>query len=72
MATSKSIAKRTAALSNKNDAAELRILLEAALADLAALRTAFTGLTAKLDADGGVTGTDYASTLNPAALTLTD
>lgn len=36
--------------------------------DLTAIRTAFVGLTAKLDADAGVTDTDYASTLDPAAL----
>ena len=36
--------------------------------DLTAIRTAFVGLTAKLDADAGVTDTDYASTLDPVAL----
>jgi hypothetical protein len=36
--------------------------------DLAAIRDAFVGLTAKLDLDAGVTDTDYASTLDPAAL----
>lgn len=37
--------------------------------DLAAMRAAFVALTAKLDADAGVTDTDYAATLNPPALT---
>ena len=38
--------------------------------DLTALRTAFVGLTAKIDADAGDTGgdNDYAETLDPAAL----
>lgn len=36
--------------------------------DLEAIRDAFVGLTAKLDADAGVTDVDYASTLDPAAL----
>jgi hypothetical protein len=82
MAINKSIKKRTAALSNNNDAKELRVLYEAALADLTAQRTAFVALTAKLDvltaklnADAGVTdvnyATNFASTLDPVALTLT-
>jgi hypothetical protein len=36
--------------------------------DLAALRTSITGITAKLDADAGVTDTNYAALHNPAAL----
>lgn len=36
--------------------------------DLAELRTEFVALLAKLDADGGITDTDYASTLTPDAL----
>lgn len=44
--------------------------LIAAQADLAALRAAFLLLTAKLDADAGVTDTNYAATCNPAALNL--
>jgi len=39
--------------------------------DLAALRAAVVGITAKLDADGGVTDADYAATWDPAALTTT-
>lgn len=49
----------------------LRILLEAAQDDLAALRAAIVGITAKLDADVGVTDTNYAATQNPVALTFT-
>lgn len=52
------------------DPATQQVLL-AVLADLTALRTAITGITAKLDADGGVTDTNYAATKNPAALTTT-
>ncbi len=41
------------------------------VADEAELRTQFAALLAKLDADTGVTDTDYASTLTPAAQTVT-
>ena len=37
------------------------------VADLAAVRAAIVGITAKLDADGGVTDTDYAANNDPAA-----
>ncbi len=40
--------------------------------DLAALRTAFLALTAKLDADGTIAATDFGSTTNPAALVTTE
>lgn len=36
--------------------------------DLTELRTEFVALLAKLDSDGGITDTDYESTLTPAAL----
>lgn len=39
------------------------------LADVTAIRSAVTGITAQLDADAGVTDTDYASGNDPAALT---
>ncbi len=39
--------------------------------DLAAIRAAVVGITAKLDADAGVTDTNYASTLDPVALKTT-
>jgi hypothetical protein len=38
------------------------------VSDLTALRSAITTLTAKLDLDGGVTDTNYATLCNPAAL----
>jgi len=77
-----SIKERAAVFSDKREAKELRELLNAALTDIAAQRTAIVALTAKLDvltaklnADAGVTDTNYAtnfaSTINPAALTLT-
>ena len=40
-------------------------------ADLAALRAAIVAVTAKLNADGGVTDADYAATCDPAALRTT-
>ncbi|PPC86323.1 MAG: hypothetical protein CTY37_06175 [Methylotenera sp.] len=77
-----SISQRTGAISDKSDAREVRALIENVLADNTALRTALIAtlekidvLTAKLNADAGVTDTNYAvnfaSTLTPAALTLT-
>lgn len=45
----------------------LKVLNEIA-DDLAALRTAFVALTAKLDADPDITATNFGSTCNPAAL----
>lgn len=39
--------------------------------DMTEIRTQFTALLAKLDADVGVTDTDYASTLTPTAQLLT-
>jgi hypothetical protein len=49
---------------------DLRKLLEAAQDDIAALRASVVLLTAKLDADAGVTDTTYASLCNPPALTF--
>lgn len=49
---------------------EEKKLLLAVQADLAAMRTAIVAVTAKLDADAGVTDTNYGATCNPAALTL--
>jgi hypothetical protein len=57
---SKSIKNRTAALANKNDAAQIKPLLDAVLADLAALRANHNTLVAKLNLDATVTDTDYA------------
>jgi hypothetical protein len=77
-----SIKQNTGALNDKSEAKELRKLLEAAQADLTAVRASFLLLTAKIDvlatklnADAGVTDTnyavDFATATNPAALTLT-
>ena len=41
------------------------------LTDLTAVRSAVVAITAKLDADAGVTDTNYAATTDPAALTTT-
>lgn len=79
---SESIKERIQTKAPAYSAYDHRLLLEAALTDLTALRAAFVALTAKLDvltaklnADAGVTDTNYAtnfaSTLDPAALTLT-
>ena len=47
----------------------LRTQFNALLADYTLLRTAFVALTAKLDADTGITDTDYAATMDPTAIT---
>ena len=47
---------------------ELMGLLQDRRADIAVVKAAINGITAKLDADAGVTGTDY-SALWPAATT---
>ncbi len=67
---SKSIKDRIAELPDDAIGENLRFLFEAILADLTAVRASVVGVNAKLDADAGVTGTDYASLWNPAALTL--
>jgi hypothetical protein len=66
-----SIAQRLGTVSDRETMREIRPLLTTILADLTALRAAVVAITAKLDADGGVTDTNYASTTNPAALTTT-
>lgn len=66
-----SIRERLQTHSPRVEVAELRKLLEADQTDLAALRASIVAITAKLDADVGVTDTNYAATTNPAALTLT-
>lgn len=66
-----SIRQRLQSHSPRVEVVELRKLLEATQADLAALRASIVAITAKLDADGGVTDTNYAATCNPAALNLT-
>ena len=62
------IAQRLSAVTYP-DNKELQFVLNSIVDDLTALRTAITGITAKLDADATVTDTDYAATHDPAALT---
>jgi hypothetical protein len=53
-----------------NDAAEItRQEHNKLVADVAALRTKFVSLLAKLDADAGVTDANYAASQTPAAMT---
>lgn len=68
---SESIARRINALANSSDGKEMRFILDTILTDLTALRASITGITAQLDADAGVTDTDYAANNDPAALTTT-
>jgi len=49
---------------------DLSDLFTSVLTDLTAMRAAIVGITAKLDADGGITDTDYAATWDPAVLDL--
>lgn len=51
------------------DITAMRTKLAAAIADITAMRAAIVAITAKLDADAGVTDVNYASTCNPAAQT---
>ena len=51
--------------------AGLDSVLDTIVDDMTAIRTAITTLTAQLDADAGVTDTDYAANCDPAALTTT-
>lgn len=50
---------------------DLATTLREIATDLAALRAAIVGITAKLDLDATVTDTDYASLHDPAALDTT-
>lgn len=66
-----SIKQRCSGMSPGDTTEQIRAVQLAILADLTALRAAVVAITAKLDADAGVTDTNYAATCNPAALTLT-
>lgn len=69
------MAKSTTSFRSCGSADNLRTQFNAAVADIAALRAAVVGITAQLDADAGVTDTDYAANNDPAAVTglaLTD
>ena len=50
---------------------ELEVDADACNADIIAWRAAIVGITAKLDADAGITDTNYAATWDPAATTST-
>jgi hypothetical protein len=55
-----------------SEARELRALLTAVKAEVAALRASIVGINAKLDLDGGVTDTNYAALWTPATGNLLD
>lgn len=50
---------------------DLASILRAGVDDMSAMHAAITGITAQLDADVGVTDTDFAANHDPAALTVT-
>ena len=58
-------------ISALSDHSSVSTLLLSLLADITAVRTAVVAINAKLDADAGVTDTNYAATCAPAALTTT-
>ena len=64
------IATRLQRWDSVSDQKNLNALLNAVQDDLAAIRASILLITAKLDADAGVTDTNYAATTNPAALNL--
>jgi hypothetical protein len=55
-----------------SEARELRALLAAVKAEVAALRASIVGINAKLDLDAGVTDTNYAAQWTPATGNLLD
>lgn len=57
-------------LSAENIEPATKAVFAAILVELAALRAANALLLAKLDADAGVTDTDFAATVAPAAATI--
>ncbi len=65
--------KRHYTHSTSDESIEAKRVMDAVLADLTELRTAFVALTAKMDADfGDVTNAsvDYATSVDPAELVL--
>jgi len=58
-----SVNQRTNAMSDPQSARQMREALEAARLDIGLLRTALLALGTKLDADVGVTDTNYNATL---------
>lgn len=61
-----SIAQRTAKLEDQLGANEIRALLTQIRLDIATLRTSLLAVCTKLDADAGVTDTNYNSTTTTA------
>ncbi|NOQ36069.1 MAG: hypothetical protein GQ569_09260 [Methylococcaceae bacterium] len=59
------------ALSNSRDGVELRAIVDALVDEVIGLRASLAGITAQLDADAGVTDTDYAANHDPATITIT-
>lgn len=79
---SESIKQRISAMPDHGEGRQLKFVLDAILTDLTALRASIVAITAKIDvattklnADAGVTDTNYATnfaaTCDPAALTTT-
>jgi len=56
---------------NRSRYADTVAILNSLLTDITNIRAAVTAITAKLDADAGVTDTNYAATCDPAALNTT-
>lgn len=63
-----SVKKSCNALRIPGASEEMSRILTAMQQDIANLRAAVVGITAQLDADAGVTGTNFAANNNPAAL----
>ena len=55
-----SLKNRLQAMSNNADVREIRPLLEAILTDMTELKSTIDAMATKLNADAGVTDTDYA------------
>lgn len=66
-----SVAARARGVKDRNEQRNLVLLLAAAQADIADLRSRLTTLTAKLDADATVTDTNYGALCNPATQQFT-
>jgi hypothetical protein len=66
--STESISSRCNAIADVQANRNLQVLLQSMLADIAAQKAAIAAVTAKLDADAGVTDTNYAATCNSAAL----
>ncbi len=69
MAAKTSLKQVTNTMNDHQDRRAVHGTTAALLADITALRAAIVAITAKLDADAGVTDADYATSCNPAGLT---